>query len=266
MSPGKNLSIERFWPSGSGDADTLNHMRHPQESRVRVLQVSGALYFGGAEKVIAALAHEVDRTRFEMEVCCTHVLGPLADAIAADGVPVTLAKNTRRSSYLRPLDVREVIARFKPHVVHTHGLPALSNIGPLAMLGYVPFWVHTFHYGNYPYAQRRYMWMERVYGRWADRLVAVAEPQRQALIRHHGYSPDRIVTLLNGVPANPFANGPGRPRAGSAASWACRRRTLSSAPLRCSPNRRASSTCSRRPGRSGRAFRGPRSWWWAMAP
>jgi glycosyltransferase involved in cell wall biosynthesis len=183
-------------------------MRHSPDSRVRVLQVSGALYFGGAEKVIAALAREVDRTRFEMEVCCTHALGPLADAITADGVPVTLAKSSGRSSYLRPLDVREVIARFKPHVVHSHGLPALSTIGPLAMFGYVPFWVHTFHYGNYPYAQRRYMWMERVYGRWADRLVAVAEPQRQAILRHHGYSPDRIVTLLNGVPANPFVNDP----------------------------------------------------------
>ena len=175
---------------------------------MRVLQVSGALYFGGAEKVIAALAREVDRSRFEMEVCCTHALGPLADVICADGVPVTLAKNERRPSYLRPLDVREVIARFRPQVVHTHGLPALSNVGPLAMLGYVPFWVHTFHYGNYPYAERRYMWMERVYGRWADRLVAVAEPQRQALISHHGYSPDRLVTLLNGVPANPLVNDP----------------------------------------------------------
>lgn len=173
------------------------------DTRIRILQVSFGLNFGGAENVIVNLAKQIDPERFEMAACCTHILGPLAEVLTNDGISVTLA-NTGRSPYLRPLGLKRVIARFRPHIVHTHGLPALANVGPLAMFGRVPAWVHTFHYGNYPYAKRRYMFLERSYARWADQLVAVSEPQRQTLISHHGFHPDRIITLLNGVPNNPF--------------------------------------------------------------
>ena len=52
---------------------------------IRVLQVIGALYFGGAEKVVASLALGVDRSRFEMAVCLTRGFGPLSEAVRAGG-------------------------------------------------------------------------------------------------------------------------------------------------------------------------------------
>jgi glycosyltransferase involved in cell wall biosynthesis len=122
----------------------------------------------------------------------------------ADGVAVALAARGRRPRYLRPLDLRDIIASTRPDVVHSHNIQALSVVGPLAGLGLVPHWIHTFHYGNYPYPKRRYMLMERVYSRWADQLVAVAEPQRDALKRHLSISDHRIVTVSNGVAPNAF--------------------------------------------------------------
>jgi glycosyltransferase involved in cell wall biosynthesis len=177
-------------------------------NRIRVLQVTGTLFIGGAEKVIVSLVKEMDRTRFDVAVCCTRARGPLTEVVTAAGVPVILAMNPKRSHYLRPLDLRPVLADLKPDVVHSHGLQAMGTVAPLAMCGLIPHWIHTFHFGNYPYEKRRHMFLERLYSRWVDQLVAVAEPQRQAIIKHHGVSPDRIVTLANGVPDNPFVNDP----------------------------------------------------------
>ena len=61
----------------------------------------------------------------------------------------------------------------------------MAVVGPLAFLRQAGRWIHTFHYGNYPYDNARYMFAERIFSRAATELVAVAEAQRQTLIKHH---------------------------------------------------------------------------------
>ena len=173
--------------------------------RLRVLQIIGALYYGGAEKVVTGLALGIDRERFEMMVCCTRAFGPLAEAVRAAGIPLVLGgPQTRLQRYLGPLHLRKVIRQLRPDVIHTHALPGLVDVGPLAWTWQTPPWIHTFHYGNYPYANRRYMIAERIFSRRADLLVAVADAQRAKLIAHHRIAPERIITLPNGVRDNPF--------------------------------------------------------------
>jgi len=72
------------------------------------------------------------------------------------------------------------------------------------LLRLTPRWIHTFHFGNYPYALRRYMLAERLSAHAADSLVAVSEGQRDALVRYHRLAPERILVLPNGVPDNRF--------------------------------------------------------------
>jgi glycosyltransferase involved in cell wall biosynthesis len=182
----------------------------PSERRIRVLQIIGALYYGGAEKVVTGVALGVDRSRFEMMVCCTRAFGPLAEAIRAADIPLVLGgPQTRVQRYLGPLHLARQIRRLQPDVIHTHALPGLVDVGPIAWLGQTPPWIHTFHYGNYPYANKRYMLAERLFCRRADTLVAVAEAQRLKLIEHHRIAPERIVTRPNGVRDNPFLDTPG---------------------------------------------------------
>jgi glycosyltransferase involved in cell wall biosynthesis len=172
---------------------------------LKILQVIGALYFGGAEKVVASLALGVDRSRFEMAVCLTRGYGQLSEAVRAAGIPLDLAvPQTRLNHYIAPWHVARAIRRHRPDIVHTHGLPGMTVVGPLAFLRQAPKWIHTFHYGNYPYDNARYMFAERVFSRAATELVAVAEAQRQALIKYHRLDPATIITLPNGVRDNAF--------------------------------------------------------------
>ncbi len=175
-------------------------------ARRRVLQVISALNFGGAENVVVRLALGADASRFEMGVCGTLGLGPNSEPLVKGGIHVVPAgPHGRIHNYLRPWHLRRVIARFKPDVVHSHGLPALAELGQLSAFRLAPRWIHTYHFGNYPYTEKPFhMDVERLFSAAPDQLVAVSDRQRDDLIRFHGLDPARIMTIPNGVPPNPF--------------------------------------------------------------
>lgn len=180
-----------------------------RDRQIRVLQIIGALDFGGAENVVVNLATSLDSSRFDVKVCCTRGLGKLVDGLRAQGVDVVLAAPpSRRLRHLGPLYLRKALARLQPDVIHTHTLSPLAVVGPLACVGLTPPWIHTFHFGNYPYPSPWNMTIERVFAKAATQLVAVSDAQRESIITHHGIGRSRITSILNGVRANPHLDAP----------------------------------------------------------
>ena len=170
---------------------------------IRVLQVASGLHYGGAEHVIARLVTGLDRQRFEVSVYCTKSTGAIAEQLRSQGVRVTVGRaRTRLQKYLASVGLRREIRRTRPDVVHSHGLEALAATGPLAVARLVPRWMHTFHFGNYPYPSARRMALEGFFSRRCDAPIAVSHAQRRALIRYHRL-PDDMRVIWNGVPANP---------------------------------------------------------------
>ncbi|HEY8549112.1 MAG TPA: glycosyltransferase [Vicinamibacterales bacterium] len=162
-----------------------------------------SLHIGGAENAVALIARGLHRERFDVAVRCTASLGVIAEQLLADGIDVALSgAPTRRQRYFTPWYLHRAIKDWGADVVHSHGTPSLLHLGPLAALGATPPWVHTFHYGNYPLPNRKEMLGERVFVREASQLVAVAEVQRQSIIRCHRINPNAIVTVVNGVDAS----------------------------------------------------------------
>lgn len=171
--------------------------------RLRVLEVIGTMHIGGAENVVVELCRGLDRSRFDLALCCTRETGVLSDRLQDESIDVILgAPPTRRLRHFTPFYLDRVIARFQPDIVHTHGTPSLLHAGPLAVLHRLPSWVHTFHFGNYAAAKGRMMTAERWFCRAATQLVAVSEAQRRQIVDFHGLSPDRIMTIVNGVSGN----------------------------------------------------------------
>ena len=173
--------------------------------RIKVVQLTGAMDFGGLENVIGHLARGLDPARFDVSVVCTRGIGTLGEKLRAEGANVVLmSEYKRRRRHLAPLDLYRTLRRLRPDIVHSHGEPPLAAAGPVGYLGLMPFWAHSFHYGNYPYAEPKRMFMERMLSRPAAALIAVADQQRAAIIQHHGVKPERIRTVMNGVQPNPF--------------------------------------------------------------
>lgn len=171
--------------------------------RLHVVQVIGTMHIGGAENAVVHIAQGLDRSRFDVTVCCTRERGVVAEQLAASGVEVRLsAPPSRRQRYFTPYYLQRELRALGADIVHTHGTPSLLHVGPLAALRVAPPWVHTYHFGNYPLPSRRMMAGERMFSRFASQLVAVSDVQRQSIVKHHGI--DRIDTIVNGVTANPF--------------------------------------------------------------
>jgi glycosyltransferase involved in cell wall biosynthesis len=169
--------------------------------KVNVLIVTSGLGLGGAETVIRLLAQEIDRTRFNVTICCLKELGVVGRELQRAGVDiVTLPKTSGREvDYLTSLKLRQLIRARQIDVLHTHTAHALVDAGVCKLLSPRLKVIHTFHFGNYPHIGRRIMWMERLFSRVVDRVVAVGEVQRQQLRAVHGFSDRGIDMVWNGV-------------------------------------------------------------------
>lgn len=167
----------------------------------RVLLLNSSLHFGGAENVIAELCRGLDRDRFEVFVGYTRTRGQLGQVLADEGMAIVdlAAREQSGRDYGGPLRLRRFVRNRGIHIVHSHDLPSMID-SALCRLS-IPrlHHVNTFHYGNYPHANRRHHFLERYFSRIATGLVAVGQCQKAQLTKCYGLSDERIHVIYNGV-------------------------------------------------------------------
>ncbi len=178
-----------------------------------ICQVLHGMTVGGAEVLADRLARQLsDRYRFVF--ACLDEEGELGTALRGDGFAVHVLG--RRSG----LDWRcaRSLARFlraeKVDLIHAHQYtPFFYTLGARFFGGSVPilFCEHGRFHPDYP--RRKRMLFNRLMLRRDDRVVAVGEGVRQALIDNEGIPAQRVEVIYNGVHLAPF-----RERTGARAS------------------------------------------------
>lgn len=157
---------------------------------------NGSLYGGGAEHVIATLAHHLRGMGHRVTLAVVHdggeVLGELREA-GFDVVITTQARGASTGHLKRAIDERGV------DVVHSHDLRSLIDAGICRLRSHRLAHIHTFHFGNYPHLPRKHLLMERIAARVPDALVAVGNVQRRSIVAAHGLAERRISAIWNGV-------------------------------------------------------------------
>jgi len=171
----------------------------------RLLIAVAGLGIGGAEVVIKHLVRSIDPNKFEVSVCCIKVRGPIGDELVRSGVKVvTLADSVEpRPNYFTFLKLLRLIRKERIDVVHTHTTDALADAAICRLLVPSLRLVHTFHFGNYPNADKGNLRIERLFARFADKLVAVGEVQRHQIISTFGKEDGDIEKVWNGIPIEP---------------------------------------------------------------
>jgi len=168
----------------------------------RILQLIASMHVGGAERVVQHLMRSLP-SRFCVDLCVTHAKGVLAEELREEGRSVVSLAGT--SAYAKAASLLRVVRQGRYDIVHSHGVSDCLDAAPIRAIRGVRRFVHTFHYGNYPHLAKRYMLAQRVACRAADRLVAVADSQREAILRHLWVPSERVCTIVNGVRPNPYA-------------------------------------------------------------
>src|SRR5262245_37116803 len=127
-----------------------------------VLILASTLWIGGAEVVIAHLARNIDRQRFNIIVGHLKARGNIGDELARDGIEVVSAArlNQGRPNYFTFLDLLRLVRERQVDVIHTHTTHSLVDAAMCKLFAPRVKVMHTFHFGNYPHVKPRVKWME----------------------------------------------------------------------------------------------------------
>ncbi|MEQ8766155.1 MAG: glycosyltransferase family 4 protein [Planctomycetota bacterium] len=188
-------------------------------SRPRVLLLSDAVRFGGAEEYLALLAEGLDQSGFETEiVVAAPTLAPAwRNRLETTGRPwrhLPVASCQSRSPLRQPQLVPayfRLIQSLRQHAVDLlhFNLPGpydalISWAAVAARRAGIPGVVATEHLPCVP-RYRKLSWLKVRAHRCVDRVVTISQSNRRLLIENHRVDPDRIAVIPNGIDPEPFA-------------------------------------------------------------
>jgi glycosyltransferase involved in cell wall biosynthesis len=180
---------------------------------LRVHALIASLTWGGAEMLLSEFAAGAPAAGIELSVGFLEDRdgSPAADRLRRRGVEPMLAQIHGPRPLLNRADhrtVREHLEKVRPDVLHTHlgyadmlgGMGARSLGVPVVSTLHVMEWYRSLRNPSL-YAKERLMSLVR--RRCAARVIAVSEAARRAFLDTGWDSPERVVTVHNGIVAEP---------------------------------------------------------------
>jgi glycosyltransferase involved in cell wall biosynthesis len=174
---------------------------------VRVLQVIGGSKFGGAVWVVLSYVEALQEHGCEVTVFTS--VEPVAEVFRRAGCEILSSPEMTREinpprDLVALIKLTKICRKARFDVVHTHTSKGGFIGRAAARLAGVPVVLHTahgfaFHESSSPVATAVYTRLERLAGRWADRMLTVSDFHRHWAIRHRLAAPERIVTVRNGI-------------------------------------------------------------------
>ena len=190
---------------GENKGQTMNTLRN---NRPAILQVLHTLEVGGAEMLAARLARRL-RDRFRFVFVCLDGLGTLGAELQREGFVVEVL---HRKPGIDLACVRQLASTAERHgadLIQAHQYTPFFYARAPGWLGRrlpVVFTEHGRMCPDLPNHKR--MFFNRVFLRSSDRVVAVGEAVKKALIVNEGIPARRIQVIYNGVRLADFASNP----------------------------------------------------------
>ena len=184
----------------------------PRMSGLRIVYIiTKASPIGGAQIHVRDLAAAIAARGHEPTVI-TSGTGTFIDDLRALGIPVVVLRHL--TTPIRPLDdlraLREIhsaLAGLRPDLIAAHSSKAgiLARLAARRLRVPVVFTVHgwAFTPGVPPLEAALYRRVERLVGPLASRIIAVSEYDRRLGLEARVATPDRLVTVHNGMPDIP---------------------------------------------------------------
>ena len=171
------------------------------QKKKNVLLLINDLTGGGAELVVYNLCRNINRSLFNITVCHTKQRGYRGDYLHAQGYDIVGLPGYQEGKvdYLSFLKLYRLLKTKEIDLVHSHSTDGLIDSALCRIVYPKVKAVHTFHFGNYPHYNKRYLFMEKMFCGIPNKLIAVGNEQKRAIQVTFGLSEDRITTVWNGV-------------------------------------------------------------------
>lgn len=183
-------------------------MQKIQEQQLpTICQVLHGLGVGGAEVLAARLARQLAH-RFRFTFICLDELGTLGEQLRDEGFPVTVLGRRAGVDLKCTWRLAKLLRREQADIIHAHQYtPFFYAITARLLYRRAPvlFTEHGRWFPDYP-RQKRILANRLLLAR-RDRVVAVGEHVRQALIDNEGIPAERTSVIYNGIDLSPFGHG-----------------------------------------------------------
>jgi len=169
-----------------------------------VLQVLHTLEVGGAEVLAARLARRL-QGQYRFAFACLDGLGTLGEELLGEGFPVKVLERKRGIDVGCVRRLARYAADCGAQVIHAHQYTPFFYSRAPGWLGRrlpVLFTEHGRMHPDLP--SRKRILFNRTRLRKVDRVVAVGEAVKTALVKNEGIGPERIQVIYNGVRLNDF--------------------------------------------------------------
>ncbi len=188
--------------------------RHHIESptcRPTILELVHSLDVGGAERLVERTVMGLSGWRFV--VACLDYLGDIGKQLIQQGIPVFCLERCPGIDWRCVWRLRALVRKHAITVIHAHQYTPFSYALLGRLGGSQPPIVFTEHGRHQPdYRRWRRVWVNRLLTRRQDRIVAVGQAVKKALVCNEGFSEQRIQVIYNGIPLEQFSNVPVRGR------------------------------------------------------
>ena len=207
---------ENSWSTGITMPDSTGLESRPPDATFRssrlgpasrvatICQVLHGLNMGGAEVLAARLARQL-REQYRFLFVCLDELGTLGAELRDEGFPVRVLDREPGLSLRCSRKLAEIVRDERVDLLHAHQYTPFFYSAICRFLGRripVLFTEHGRHHPDHPSVKRKLA--NRVLLRRRDRVVAVGEAVRQALIHNEGIAPGRVDVIYNGIPLERF--------------------------------------------------------------
>jgi glycosyltransferase involved in cell wall biosynthesis len=171
-------------------------------NKIKLCILHSTLHIGGAEEVTANICRTIDKNMFDVTVCYLKEIGTVGYKIIEQGTDVVglvTDKVGNKTDYFTSIRLRKYLKENKIDLVHSHDVHSLVDSSLCRLTLPNVRLVHTFHFGNYPNREPGMARFEKLFWRVPDRLVCVAERQKNSISEYYKIPKERLTTVWNGV-------------------------------------------------------------------
>ena len=169
-----------------------------QSSKINIAYVIWSLGLGGAEQVVINLAKGLDKTRFEVIVCCLNDQGTFAESVQKDGIKIYALNKKRGIDFSVIPKLMKIFREQKIVIVHTH-LWGANTWGRLAAkLAGIPVIIATEH--NVDVWKKWYhRFIDRIVSLGTDKIIVVSGEVKKFYRQTVGISERKLHLVYNGI-------------------------------------------------------------------
>lgn len=176
---------------------------------MKILFVHSRLSLGGAEKMAYEVIKGLDRSRFQVKVCCLYSPGTIGKRVLSEGIDMVHSLMQDKYDLAGIYRLFSLLKKERPDILHLESSPLVLFWGFIcARLLKIPRKVTVIHTMRKPEKWERFKSgiINRLLLRRLDSIGVVSRLKMESLIRDYGIDPDRLCLLHNAVDTKMFSS------------------------------------------------------------